>query len=421
MMENQNWLASMGNGVLGEARIKALLLNRFWVSTRSVDVNGADFLIELPSQRKFTDLLSPILGTVQVKFCTSDATTHYIPKEYVVDETGSPLEGFFVVVTVGHEDAVENFILTARELSQLPMGQGKSQEKFYLSSKHWRKTASRSSKYILDTLEKTLRDRSTQQTEKFLHSINVPDFTFSRTGMDDHWLLPIPNEFEFIPDAVYRIRSAVRADLYSFDEIMAAMQCILTSRDARIVVQGIKDIKNNPAIAFEDGTALLEQRLLARYHSSGVDLDSATKIHSQRLQFLEENSLLTHFIDAWQRVQGEHERFYDLHNNPDLVGDDATGYRPPDHYALTRVKFDPQSLMVTSVQTELHHAAIKPRVKAKHFSLGCHLYPFYLDYFQPSVWRQLHRLQVDILAHYYGLLNPADKVISPKHPILLNY
>ena len=40
------WLKAMQNGVIGEARTKSFLLDRFWILERSVDIQGADFLIQ---------------------------------------------------------------------------------------------------------------------------------------------------------------------------------------------------------------------------------------------------------------------------------------------------------------------------------------------------------------------------------------
>ena len=40
------WLKRMENGTIGETRTKAFLLDRFWVLERSVDIEGADFLIQ---------------------------------------------------------------------------------------------------------------------------------------------------------------------------------------------------------------------------------------------------------------------------------------------------------------------------------------------------------------------------------------
>ena len=46
-------LKSMENGSIGEARTKELLIDRFWILERSVDVQGADFII----QRKSNELI----------------------------------------------------------------------------------------------------------------------------------------------------------------------------------------------------------------------------------------------------------------------------------------------------------------------------------------------------------------------------
>jgi hypothetical protein len=45
------WLKTMQNGSIGEARARAFLLDRFWVLERSVDIDGADFII----QRRLTE------------------------------------------------------------------------------------------------------------------------------------------------------------------------------------------------------------------------------------------------------------------------------------------------------------------------------------------------------------------------------
>lgn len=417
---NRSWLASIGNGALGEARVKALLLNRFWVSTRSVDVNGADFLVELPSEQRFTDLMSPPIGTVQAKFCKNDATSHYIPIEYAVDEQGAPLEGFFVVVTVGHEDAAEEYVLTAQEVSTLPKGTGKSRGKFYLSSDAWKQAGARTSSQILDVIESALKRRSAQQTERFLQSINIPDFTFTRTGLDPEWLLPIPNEFAFIPDAVYRIRTAVRADIYSFDDVMAAMQRVVNSPDVAIVSQGLRDVAGDQDMFLEDGICYLRRQLIADYSSSHHNLKNAVQAHRKRLKFLQENNLLDKFMQASEMIRGEHERFYDIHSSPVPVGGGATGYRAPTHFAETEVTFDPQNFAVVAVKCQLSQTSPQPQVESTKFTMGRSLYLYFQDYGPPSVWRELHGLQIELLSVYYGILNPDDSVLAPKRPTHLD-
>jgi hypothetical protein len=46
MTEAAPWLKAMENGALGEARARAFLMERFWVLERSVDVEGADYLVQ---------------------------------------------------------------------------------------------------------------------------------------------------------------------------------------------------------------------------------------------------------------------------------------------------------------------------------------------------------------------------------------
>ena len=77
MKGNSNWLKIMQNGTIGEARAKAFLIDRFWILERSVDIDGADFII----QRRITksnilDRNPPRFGVVQVKFFDSEMTKH---------------------------------------------------------------------------------------------------------------------------------------------------------------------------------------------------------------------------------------------------------------------------------------------------------------------------------------------------------
>lgn len=69
MSEVPVWIKRAENGAIGEARARAFLLERFWLLERSIDKDGADYLI----QRRLTEdnFLSrdpPRLGVVQVKF-----------------------------------------------------------------------------------------------------------------------------------------------------------------------------------------------------------------------------------------------------------------------------------------------------------------------------------------------------------------
>ncbi len=105
MSETPAWLKSMEHGAIGESRARAFLLDRFWVLERSVDIHGADYLIQRRlTDTNFLDRDPPRLGIIQVKFIQDDSTNVYIKKQYVVAEAGIPQEVVFRLVHTGRED-----------------------------------------------------------------------------------------------------------------------------------------------------------------------------------------------------------------------------------------------------------------------------------------------------------------------------
>jgi len=118
----------MQNGSLGEARVRAFLLERFWVSTRSVDVHGADFLIQTRDlSRRFTDLLPPRLGVVQAKFSQDEKTAHHIPRNYLYDGE-TTISEFFLILALGAEDKGKLYLISAQELTQFPLSRNGDKE-----------------------------------------------------------------------------------------------------------------------------------------------------------------------------------------------------------------------------------------------------------------------------------------------------
>lgn len=108
------WLKAMQNGSLGEARAKAFLMDRFWILERSVDIEGADLIIQRRlTNKNLLDPTPPRLGFVQVKFFESEKTTQTIPSAYVLDQERKPREDFFLLFHTGYEDQAKMFFLTA--------------------------------------------------------------------------------------------------------------------------------------------------------------------------------------------------------------------------------------------------------------------------------------------------------------------
>ena len=117
--ENPAWLKRMENGTIGETRTKAFLLDRFWVLERSVDIEGADFLIQQRILREnLYDRSPPRFGIVQVKYYESAATTQYVPIEYFYDQEKNRIRNeFFLIVHTGKEDNWNMFYISAEELN----------------------------------------------------------------------------------------------------------------------------------------------------------------------------------------------------------------------------------------------------------------------------------------------------------------
>lgn len=112
-----NWLKSMQNGSIGEARTKAFLIDRFWILERSVDVDGADFIIQAkPSKDEMLSEMPSKYGRVQAKFVQDGKTSIKVRREYVVDSDASARDDFFLFVHTGDENSQQVFLLKSKDI-----------------------------------------------------------------------------------------------------------------------------------------------------------------------------------------------------------------------------------------------------------------------------------------------------------------
>jgi len=119
MVENEisSGIKRADNGSIGEARTKSFLIDRFWILERSVDIDGADFII----QRKLTnktilDTVPPRFGIIQAKFSQDHRTWHSIRKQYVIDKNQNPHNEFFLIVNIGFEELQQMCLLSAKDI-----------------------------------------------------------------------------------------------------------------------------------------------------------------------------------------------------------------------------------------------------------------------------------------------------------------
>ena len=105
------------NGVIGESRTKSFLIDRFWILERSVDIEGADFIIQRKLKgQSILDNKPPRFGIIQSKFSQDEHTQHLLKQEYVTDKDGKPNLEFFLIVNVGYEDSQKMCLLSAKDI-----------------------------------------------------------------------------------------------------------------------------------------------------------------------------------------------------------------------------------------------------------------------------------------------------------------
>lgn len=198
------WLKSMQNGSIGEVRTKSFLIDRFWILERSVDIHGADFLIQRRlHERNILDIEPPRFGVVQSKFTQDQKTYHYINKEWILDEESKPQLEFFILIHTGEEEQRSMFLLTSSDISE--DFEINSENKFVISSKkvfESPKYKITNRKNSLDRIEKSIQCAEFYKNRFFiasrLSSFN-PDFDAILPDYKEnieHWYGNIPELFK---------------------------------------------------------------------------------------------------------------------------------------------------------------------------------------------------------------------------------
>lgn len=154
---------ALEHGSIGEARTKEILIDRFWILERTVDADGADFII----QTRLTDIagVEPNrLGIVQAKFRENINNVIEIKWEYIIGNDGVR-DDFFLLIHTGKEDNKEKYFLTATDIANFELEKGVYKVKDLNSSKY----KFTSNKQILDSIEKNLEKVTFYNNRKFAH------------------------------------------------------------------------------------------------------------------------------------------------------------------------------------------------------------------------------------------------------------
>ncbi|WP_412495359.1 hypothetical protein [Vibrio cyclitrophicus] len=298
MNNKQPWLNAMENGVLGEARAKALLLERFWVLEESVDVQGADYLIQRKlNETNFMDKEAPKLGVVQVKFIQNGDTYISIKKSYVCDQYGEPYNEFFLLVFSGSEDDAQSYLLSAKDIINEFYTKGEDENcifkvagKNIIESTNYKITNKCSA---LNTIEHALKESSFRDNRRFLGSTSYIKLAPEQINQD--LLLPLDNGYADFQKEFYENKKNLQHTLFCIEDAVEVINKILACTD--------------PEEAFDIYEDQLTEYVWNDNLSFSIDCFNdedfltAIKNHKERLMALRDKGLENNFLHLMYRYK----------------------------------------------------------------------------------------------------------------------
>lgn len=234
MPDSAPWLKAMENGGLGEARARAFLMERFWVLERSVDVEGADYLIQQRlTSTNFLDREPPRLGVVQVKFIQDGNTYIKVQKDYVTDRNGSPYGEFFLIVFTGREDDQRSFLLSSsdmlKEFEEID-DDGKAVLRLrgakLVGGSNYEITQR---KHALDRIEHALKNADFLANRRFIGGTRY--VKLSADQIDHDLTIPLDNGWVDIQKEFFKGKKKLQSTLFDMEQIVEALSKILRTTD----------------------------------------------------------------------------------------------------------------------------------------------------------------------------------------------
>lgn len=305
------WLRTMQNGSIGEARSRAFLLDRFWVLERSVDIDGADFIIQRRlTHRNLLDREAPRLGVVQVKFFGTPQTSHYVHRQYVVDGDGKPRSEFFLLCHSGGEEDQKAFLLTADEVQKnFTLSVQAGAEKFYLPFDQVCTNSRydiKSRKLALDRIEHQLALAEFTTNRRFMSWV-LPSASTDVEAILPEYREPLDNDWGDIPDGFTKLKQTARHALYALEEIHDLLRKVADSLDPLEAEKAIKDIAYNCRYGYGKWRITLPDGL------DDEDLFNMCREHRGIVSQLRQNGLLDAFILMRTDVKREITNFLKPH------------------------------------------------------------------------------------------------------------
>ena len=292
MKDFPNWLKSIDNGKIGEARTRALLMNKFWILERNIDIEGADFII----QRKilgenFLDRQAPRLGYIQSKFCQNDSTVIVIRKDYIFDMHNNLREEFFLFVHSGMYENEEIFFLNTEQIKNAFKYKN---DKFTITFKALEKIKSAkviSLEFVLNKIESNLRQANFKSNRSFYRFL-VSDSKDEDYEIDFDYTFPLSNFYGDLTDSIVEIRkkaigliSDLESDIYTLKDAIKKTNPI----------EFIEVFENEPFY-------ILENYFYRNEDFFNEDLYNALRSHKKRVELLKGKNFLQNFFVLKKKV-----------------------------------------------------------------------------------------------------------------------
>lgn len=291
MEENPKWLKIMQNGTIGEARAKAFLLDRFWILERSVDIDGADFIIQRRlTNRNILDRNPPRFGVVQVKFYDSEKTTHYIPEEYILDDNKEPRDEFFLLCFTGKEDDSKLSFLTAKMIKEnFDLSEINNANKFRLSGKSIivdNKFQVKNKRNTLDRIENQLVHADFLKNRQFL-SLRLPNVQIDTSAILPEFKEQLDNGWESIPVEFKNLKDSVYTAMKEVEEVFYKLKSIIEETNPLKALEAVEHFE------YKHGSEIKLNFLNQLYFE---DFERKCYYHLEQLSKLKNDGILDNFL-----------------------------------------------------------------------------------------------------------------------------
>ena len=339
-MESQpTWVKAAQNGAIGEARSKSFLLDRFWILERSIDIHGADFIIQRRlTNKNILDRNAPKLGVVQAKFISNSSTTHHIHCEYVVDNESIARDEFFLLVHTGNEENPQMYFLTAKEIDEnFEKVIHNSSEKYKIPGGIIRdeKFKVTSRREVLDKIETQLTKADFAKNRKYL----TWALSSSEISIDDilpEFNIPIDNYWGDIPEGFCETKKYAAQALIEVENVCFILKSIAAEIDPNKVVEYLDDFRfycrgggGNWYISLPDNI----------YDEEFIEV---VQRHHEIIQNLKNHKKLDEYLRSQKEIEN---------NFIDFLCDNLPFDKNLTHKAT--IKFDKENWNITSIKNEL--------------------------------------------------------------------